>query len=375
MSFPSRRLVPWLGIAVWLAMSSGCMNESKVENPSRTEAVAATTPASKPNKEMQAVLLQLARLGGQPITTLTASEARAQPTAADAVKALLQSRGENTAPEPVARVKNLHIPSADESDSLPVRIYWPQGQGPFPIVVYYHGGGFVIGDLDSYDSSARALTNAAHAIVVAVHYRQGPEHRFPAAHEDAYAAYRWVLAHAETLDGDPKRVALAGEGAGGNLAAAVTLRARSQPLQQLPLYQVLIYPITDYAFDSPSQQQNLDSWPLNTPMLRWYYGKYLTSPADGAQRMFSVLRADLAGLPPATIITAGIDPLRSEGEAYAQSLQAAGVAVDYRNYPGVTHEFFGMGAVLLEARQAVDQAAEGLRTAFNQLQTNSVKEP
>ena len=373
MSFSSRRLVPLLGIAVWVAMSSGCMNESKVENPSRTET--ATTPANRPNKEMQAVLLQLARLGGQSITTLTASEARAQPTVAEAVKALLQSRGESTRPEAVARVKNLRIPSADESVSMPVRIYWPQGQGPFPIVVYYHGGGFVIGDLDSYDSSARALTNAAHAIVVAVHYRQGPEHRFPAAHEDAYAAYRWVLAHAETLDGDPKRVALAGEGAGGNLAAAVTLRARSQPLQQMPLYQVLIYPITDYAFDTPSQQQNPDSRPLNTPMLRWYYGKYLTSPADGAQRMFSVLRADLAGLPPATIITAGIDPLRSEGEAYAESLQAAGVAVDYKNDPGVTHEFFGMGAVLLEARQAVDQAAEGLRTAFNQLQIIKSKEP
>ena len=369
MSFPGRRLVPLLGITVWVAMSSSCMNESKVENPSRAETKAAT-PANKPNKEMQAVLLQLARLGGPSITTLTASEARAQPTPADAVKALLQSRGESTEPEAVARVKNLRIPSADESVSMPVRIYWPQGQGPFPIVVYYHDGGFVIGDLDHYDSSARALTNAAHAIVVAVHYRQGPEHRFPAAHEDAYAAYRWVLGHAETLEGDPKRVALAGEGAGGNLAAAVTLRARGQPLQQMPLYQVLIYPITDYAFDSPSQQQNIDSQPLNTPMLRWYYGKYLTSPADGAKLQFSVRRADLVGLPPATVITAGIDPLRSEGEAYARSLQAAGVAVDYKNYPGVTHGFFGMGAVLLEARQAVDQAAEGLRTAFNQSPTS-----
>ena len=318
MSASSTRLVPLFGIVLWVAMSSGCMNESKVENPSREEAVAAA-PMSKPTQEMQDVLIQFARLGGEPITGLTASIAREQPTLADAVKALLERRGESTAPEQVARVKNLRIPSADESITLPIRVYWPQGQGPFPVVVYYHGGGFVIGD--------------------------------------------------------PKRVALAGEGAGGNLAAAVALRARNQPLQQLPLYQVLIYPITDYAFDSPSQQQNPDSWPLSTPMLRWYYGKYLTSPADGAQPMFSVLRADLAGLPPATIITADIDPLHSEGAAFAQSLEAAGVAVDYKNYRGVTHGFFGMGAVLLEARLAVAQAAEGLRTAFSQSLTNPVKEP
>lgn len=374
MSVPSTRLVLLFGIALWVATSSGCMNESKVENPSREEAAAAA-PVSKPTQEMQDVLMQFARLGGEPITGLTASEARARPTMADAVAALQKSRGESTAPERVARVKELHIPSADPSIMLPVRVYWPQGQGPFPVVVYYHGGGFVIGDLDSYDSSARALTNAAHALVVSVHYRQGPEHRFPAAHEDAYAAYTWVLKHADTLGGDSRRVALAGEGAGGNLAAAVALRARNQPLQQLPLYQVLIYPITDYAFDSPSQQQHPDSWPLSTPMLRWYYGKYLTSPGDGAQPMFSVLRADLAGLPPATVITADIDPLHSEGAAFAQSLEAAGVAVDYRNYRGVTHDFFGMGAVLLEARQAVDQAAEGLRAAFSQPLANPVKEP
>lgn len=358
----SRRPLALFGIALWAALGSGCMNESKMENPARTEA--ATPATSQPNEEMQAVLQQFAQLGDQPFAGLTAREARAQPTLADAVRALRESRGEDTAPEPVARVKNLRIAGADATVALPARLYWPQGQGPFPVVVYYHGGDFVTGNLDDYDSSARALANAARALVISVHYRQGPEHRFPAAHEDAYAAYRWALANAESLGGDPRRVALAGEGAGGNLAAAVALRIRDQPLQQLPLYQVLIYPIVDHAFDSPSQQQNRDSQPLDTPRLRWAYGKYLNSAADGADRMFSVLRADLAGLPPATVITADIDPLRSEGAAFARSLEAAGVAVDYRNYRGVTHDFFGMGAVLLEARQAVDQAGEGLRAAF-----------
>lgn len=379
MAIASARLVPFFGIAIWVLMTSGCMNESKVDMPTDTEAMSGTSAIAstgKPNAEMQEVLYQLARLGGEPIETLAAREARAQPTAADAVKALLKSRNEGTKPEAVARIENRSMPSADNLQQIPLRIYWPQGEGPFPLVVYYHGGGFVIGNLDSYDSSARALTNAAHAIVVSADYRQGPEHRFPAAHDDAYAAYKWTLAHAESLNGDGSRVAVAGESAGGNLAASVAIRARNLHLQQMPVYQVLIYPITNYAFNSPSEQQNPHSRPLNTAMLRWFYDKYLTGPADGVKPMFSVMRADLAALPPATVITADIDPLRSEGQAYAESLKAAGVPVDYRNYAGVTHEFFGMGAVLLEARQAVDQAGTALRGAFNNhSRDNLAKEP
>lgn len=379
MAIASTRLAPLFGIAMWVLMTSGCMNESKVDMPPETSAVPGTSAieaTSKPNAEMQQVLQQLALLGGEKITGLTAREARAQPTAADAVNALLKSRNESTRPETVARVENRSMASADKSVQLPLRIYWPQGEGPFPLVVYYHGGGFVIGDLDTYDSSARALTNAAHAIVVSADYRQGPEHRFPAAHDDAYAAYQWTLAHAASLNGDGSKIAVVGESAGGNLAAWVAIHARDLHLQQMPLYQVLIYPITNYAFDSPSEQQNRYSKPLNTAMLRWFYDKYLSSPADGVKPMFSVMRAELAGLPPATVITADIDPLRSEGQAYAESLKAAGVAVDYRNYPGVTHEFFGMGAVLLEARQAVDQAGTALRGAFNNhLRDNLAKEP
>lgn len=320
-------------------------------------------PPATADAQMQAVIDELATLGARPVDSLSAKEAREQPGAADAVRALLLKQGRSTEPEAVDRVEDRLIAGA--GGELPIRIYWPHGSGPFPVIVYYHGGGWVVADLDSYDSSARALTNAAHAIVVSAHYRQAPEHKFPAAHDDAFTAYLWALANAEFLEGDPNRVAVAGESAGGNLAAAVAIRARDERIQ-MPVHQALIYPVTNCAFDTPSQQQNYDAKPLNTPMLSWFYEKYLVSPADSANPMFSILRTpDLSGLPRATVITADIDPLRSEGEAYAQRLQHAGVAVDYRNYEGVTHGFFGMGAVVDVAQQAVAQVAAGLDRAFN----------
>jgi acetyl esterase len=317
--------------------------------------------AATPNAQMQAVLDELAALGIRPIDSLSAKEAREQPTLADAVQVLRMKQGKQA--EPVARVEDRMIAGA--GGELPIRIYWPQGDGPLPVVVYYHGGGWVLADLDTYDASARALANAAGAIVISAHYRQAPEHKFPAAHDDAFTAYLWALANAEYLEGDPNRVAVAGESAGGNLAAAVALRARNERIPQ-PVHQLLVYPVTNCAFDTPSQQQNYDARPLSTPMLSWFYEKYLSTPTDGANPVFSILRTpDLTGLPPATIITADIDPLRSEGEAYAQRLQHAGVQVDCRNYEGVTHEFFGMGAVVDAAREAVAQAGTNLRRAFN----------
>lgn len=321
-------------------------------------------PLAKPNAQMQAILDQLAMLGGKPIENLSVEQARQQPTPADAVKALLAKQNTSTT-EAVGRIEDMRI--AGPEGEIPLRIYWPQGIAaePYPVIVYYHGGGWVIADLDTYDGSARALANAASAIVIAAHYRQAPEHKFPAAHEDAFAAYRWALQNAGTLGGDVKRIAVAGESAGGNMAAAVAIRARDEQIQ-LPVHQVLIYPVTNCAFDTISQQENATAEPLSTPMLSWFYEKYLNGPADGANPMFSILRTeDLSGLPSATVITADIDPLRSEGEAYAERLQEAGVNVDYKNYEGVTHEFFGMGTVLDQARLAVEQAATGLRIAFN----------
>ena len=326
------------------------------------EATRANEPMPTPNAQMQAVLDELAALGAKPIATLTVAQARAQASPADAVKSLLVKQGKSPAPEPVGSVEDRLIPGP--GGQIPIRIYKPAGAGPFPMALYIHGGGWVIATIDTYDSSARALANAAGAIIVSTHYRQAPEFKFTAAHDDTYAAYQWTLTNANPLGGIARQVAIIGESAGGNMAAAIALRARNEGIQR-PVHQVLVYPVTNYAFDSPSQQQNRNASPLNTAGLAWFYERYLPTPADGSNPQFSVLRApSLAGLPAATVITADIDPLRSEGRAYAERLAAAGVAVDYANYSGVTHEFFGMGAVLVDARAAVARAAAGLKASF-----------
>jgi acetyl esterase/lipase len=327
-----------------------------------------STGPAKPNQQMQAVLAELAALNPKPIPQLSAPDARKQPTPADAVKALLKKQGKSTAPEPVGSVVNRMIPGP--GGEIPVRIYTPKGSGPFPVVVYYHGGGWVIANLDTYDASPRAITNLANAVVVSSHYRQAPEHKFPAAHQDAFAAYRWALKNAKALKGDSSRVAVMGESAGGNLAASVSMMARDSSLQ-LPVYQVLVYPIAGSDVNSPSYQENADAKPLNKPMMQWFFEKYLRTPADGKSPMIDLVRADVAGLPPATVITAQIDPLRSEGKDLADRLKDAGVRVDYKNYDGVTHEFFGMGAVVDEAKQAEQQAAEGLKNGFGAVRTTT----
>ena len=367
---------PWSRLAlsaavVTAAVLSGCGGDSSPlpggsaagASGSNTDpaTVAVATTQSVPNARMQAVLDQLAALGAKPIDTLTVAQARTQPTPADAVKALLVKEGRSTAPEAVGSVIDTSFPGP--AGPVPLSIYTPAGPGPFPVALYIHGGGWVIADRKVYDSSARALTNAAGAIIVSTDYRMGPESRFPAAHDDTFAAYQWVRANARQFNGDPARVAVVGESAGGNLAASIALQARDMGVPP-PLHQVLIYPVTNYAFDTPSEVGNPATSPLSTKALQWFYERYLNSPADGANPRFSVLRATLQGLPPATVITADIDPLRSDGAAYAQKLITSGVPVSYRNYSGVTHEFFGMGAVLDESKQAVEQAAQGLKQAF-----------
>lgn len=326
-----------------------------------------SAPAN-PDPAMQAVLDQLAALGGNPIATLTAKEARKQPTPADAVKALLKAQNKSTAPEPVADVDNRSIDGP--GGKIKIRIYTPVGVGAMPVVVYYHGGGFVIADLDTYDSSPRALANAAGAIVVSSHYRQGPENKFPAAHEDAFAAYQWTLAHAAEFGGDPARVAVAGESAGGNLAVAVALMAHEQGAQ-MPVHQLLIYPVAGSDMNTPSYLENAEAKPLNKAMMAWFFSNAAT-PADAANPHLGILEtSNLGKLPPTTLITAQIDPLRSEGETLALKLKAAGVAVDYRNFDGVTHEFFGMGAVVPKAKDAVAFAAQGLKASFAKMKAVS----
>jgi len=326
-----------------------------------------TNPANTPPKadaQMQAVLDQLATLGGKPIETLEPAEARQQPTPADAVKALLEAQAKPTAPEAVAKVENRTFPGP--AGAVNIRIYTPDnpGAGPLPVVLYIHGGGWVIADLDTYDASPRAIANAAKAIVVSTHYRQGPEHKFPASHDDTLAAYQWLLKNAAQLGGDPKRIALVGESAGGNMAANIAIAARDNNWQA-PQHQVLVYPVADNDLNSPSYIENANAKPLNKPMIEWFVKHYVGDAAKTADpRIALVKQPNHANLAPATIILAQIDPLRSDGEKYAEKLRAAGVPVTVQRYDGVTHEFFGMGAVVDKARQAQQLVGERLREAF-----------
>ena len=321
----------------------------------------AALAAASPNSDMKAVLDKLASMNPKPLPQLTAAEARKGPTPADAVKALLEARGKSIEPEPVAKVQDLQISGAE--GQIPARIYTPEGKGPMPVVVYFHGGGWVIANTDVYDSSPRALANLAKAIVVSVDYRQAPEHKFPAAHEDAFAAWQWALKNASSFGGDPARVAVAGESAGGNLAAAVSLMARDRKAQ-MPVAELLVYPIAGYDFETPSYEENATAKPLDKAGMQWFYQQYLNTPKDAQDPRISLVKADLHGLPPTTLITAQIDPLRSEGQLLATNLEKAGVKVESKNYDGVTHEFFGMGAVVAEAKDAEQFGAGGLKKAF-----------
>ena len=319
--------------------------------------------ASVPDAQMKAVLDQLAAFKAPPIEQLSPENARNNPTAADAVMAVLARQGK-PAVEMGVQVSHQLIPGL--GGALLARVYRPQEQGPLPVLVYFHGGGWVTANLDTYDSSCRALTKAANCMVVSVAYRLAPEHKFPAAAEDAYAATQWVMANAAQLQGDPSRVAVGGESAGGNLAAVTCLMARDRQ-GRMPVHQMLVYPVTNYAFNTSSYQENALAKPLSKGGMQWFWGHYLSNESDGNNPYASPLRAEnLRGLPPATVITAEIDPLRSEGQAYAQRLREAGTAVRAFNYSGVTHEFFGMGAVVNKAKQAVSEAATGLRSGFGQ---------
>lgn len=314
-----------------------------------------------PDTQMQAVLDELVSLEGKPIETLTPKEARKQPTPTDAVLKLMKKQ-DKKGPEEVGNVDNITIEIS--SGKLDARVYQPEGDGPFPVILYIHGGGWVIADLDVYDSSPRALCNAAKAVVISTHYRQAPEHKFPAAHEDVYSVYKWVLANATKYKGDNKKIALAGESAGGNLAIGICLKAKDEGIQ-MPVHQVLVYPVASNDLDTLSEKENAHAKPLNRAMMKWFVEHTFAKPEDSESRLISLVKtADLTGLPSTTVITAQIDPLRSDGEALAKKLEAAGVAVAYKNFDGVTHEFFGMGAVVDKAKEAVKFAADNLQAAF-----------
>jgi acetyl esterase len=348
-----------LGCGLLLSAAS-CMGPHEVQ-PLPPEEQASVNRA---DPQMRAVLEEFHSLDPRPIETLTVADARQQPTIADALKKLEADRHMSTSPEPVGGVSSMTIPGP--AGDIPVRIYTPSNvTGPYPTVVYFHGGGWVIGTLDAYDASCRALTNLANCQVISVDYRQAPEHKFPAPTEDAYAAVQYIMGNPDKFHADAKHIAVAGESAGGNIAGAVCLMARDRS-GMMPVSQLLIYPVTDSNFDTESYQQNANAIPLDRDAMKWFFDKYTSSPGEMTNMYISILKDDLTKLPPATVITADIDPLRSEGQAYADKLTAAGVKVRSMNYTGVTHEFFGLGAVVDTAKLAERFAAAGLQASFAQ---------
>ena len=313
--------------------------------------------------DMQAVLDGMAKLGARPIHSLSPAQARAQPSPADGVRVVLRKRGISTAPDPSVKTRDLAYGPDKEQV---VRIYTPAGRpgGLMPTIVYYHGGGWVIANLDVYDSTPRMLSKKLNAMVVSVEYRHAPEFKFPAQHDDAIAAYRWTLANAARLGGDTRRLAFVGESAGGNLAITTAIAARDRHLP-MPRHIVSVYPIANSSTTLPSRRMAANAKPLSTPDLQWFGYYFSRTPADLQDPRINLVKADLHGLPPVTIVSAQIDPLLSDGLTLAAALRRAGVPVEQRTFPGVTHEFFGMGAVVRGAAIANDYAVAKLRSVLD----------
>lgn len=321
-------------------------------------------PASgyAPDAQNQAVLAAMMQLGVRPLHTLTPQQARADITPADGVRKVLLDQGRPTAPPAGVATREITVPRAPgTAGANPARVYTPAFMmGPLPVIVYFHGGGWVIGDRNVYDAGARALAREGGAVVVSVDYRLAPEAKFPAQHEDALAAYRWALANAASIGGDPGRIALAGESAGGNLAVATAIAARDAGLQA-PFHIVSIYPIAGSDTNTPSYRENANAMPLGRAGMLWFFDHVTRTPADLLDPRINLIAADLRGLPPTTMVFAQIDPLRSEGLVLEDRLRAAGVDVRSRGFTGATHEFFGMDAVFDDARRAQRFVGERLR--------------
>jgi len=301
--------------------------------------------------QLQAMRDQRERDGVPPLYTMSLADARAADLAS-----IRESGGE---PEPVHEVANLTIPGP--GGELPLRVYRPASARPLPALLYFFGGGWVLGTIDTADGVSRSLANSSGALVAVVGYRLAPEHPFPAAVDDCYAAVRWVAGHAEEIGADPARLVVGGDSAGGNLAAAVALRARADGPALAG--QLLVYPNTDQLADDRSMRAADDPFLFNRRSVAWYRRHYLANPDDAADPLASPLRAEsLAGLPPALVITAEYDPLRDQGEAYAHRLADAGVQVELSRYPGMAHGFFTMAGTVDASRAAIQQASSFVRT-------------
>lgn len=303
------------------------------------------------------LLREMAQRGITPLSTLTAKQAREikNPVFIDL----------GGPPESVEKIENRAIPGL--AGEIPIRIYQPQGSSPFPILVYFHGGGWVICNLDTHDSLCRSLANGASCIVISVDYRLAPEHKFPAAVDDAYAATQWAAENAETFNGDPNRIAVGGDSAGGNLVAVVSFMARDNGSPSLK-HQLLIYPVTDLSsFDTRSYREHGEGYILTRDSMEFYRGHYIRSEEDALNPYASPLLAqDLSGLPPALVITAEFDVLTDESKAFANRLRQAGVPVTYSCYEGMIHPFLSLAGVVDRARDGISEAATALRSAFGE---------
>ncbi|MBF6557126.1 MAG: alpha/beta hydrolase [Acidimicrobiales bacterium] len=302
--------------------------------------------------QARVLLDQLEAMGAPPLSQQTPEEARA------GFAALAALAGPPEDPVPTED-RSVPGPSVD----IPVRIYRPEADRPLPVVVYFHGGGWVIGDIASHDTTCQRLASGVPAIVVSVDYRLAPEHRFPAAVEDCDAATSWVSAHASEFGGDPARLAVAGDSAGGNLAAVVALHARDAGGPPIA-FQLLIYPGTDMTRSLPSHAENGTGYLLDSDTIGWFMDNYLAGADPRHPDASPLFAEDLSGLPPALVVTAEFDPLRDEGEAYAERLRRAGVMVTTSRYDGMIHGFYGLDSVFDAAKRATGETVEALRDAL-----------
>lgn len=360
-----------IGLSLALALTlSACKDEENPttvvdSSPGQSIQSSSAKPSWGPTitPQMLAIIEELGRLNPTPIQTLSAQEARTKPSFKDAVNSLL-SKNNITLPATGVTKTERMIPGYN---NVPIRIvvYTPSGvASSAPVIVYMHGGGWVIASPEVYEYSTLALAKNTGAIVVSVDYRLAPENKFPTAHEDSYAAYKWVKENAASIGGNPAKVAVAGESAGGNMAVTTAILARDRGLA-LPVHILSVFPVANNDLNTASYNTYANAMPLNRPSIVWFVDKYFNSMADGDNALISLTDvANLKGLPPTTIIGAEIDPLQTEGMQLRDKLQAAGVSVTYQLYTGVTHEFFGMYAIVPESARAQELAARQLTAAF-----------